>query len=174
VAEVADRATLAVYRPDASFAAAATGSQSSAFQVNKPAVQPSATQAEPAPGMDAWAEESAVIPALPGSGGPNVQLPPLRYAGAAPRPVKNFDAAVNPDGAAPPRPLHHQRQRHPNGLEGTVTAPARIEEAAAPAAEPRRDFEAAPFATQPPATRAPARQASAPSPSVNSTSSSHR
>jgi hypothetical protein len=173
-AVVADRATLAVYRPDPSAPAAEGPPQSRAFQLSKPAVQPADTEGGQGLTMDASAEESAPIPAFPGSGAPAVELPPLCYAGAAPAPVKSFAAAVNPDGASAPRPIHHHRPIHQDGMERVMPAPPGINGDGATVTDLRRAVELAPPRAMPTETARTTAQPASPSPSGASSSSSRR
>jgi hypothetical protein len=177
LAAVADRATLAVYRPQPSAAAPEAWSQSSPFLLNKPPVQPaaspSAPQAQSASVAEPYPEESSFLPAPPGSVGPDLQLPPLWYAGSPSSHVKPLASAVVADTTSPPRPLRHQRHLRLDPVERPAT-PAPPIEGGAPAAEPRRVVEA-PRVSQPEPARAETSPAGASSkPSGNSASSSHR
>jgi hypothetical protein len=138
VAVTADRATLAVYRPDASAAAPAGPLQPGPFLINKPRVQPAETP--PAPREDA-ATLAEVAPA---------------ESSFAPSLAESLEAVA-------PLPVHRHGQGRPDAVERPATAPPRIEggtagpRAAAPAVEARRTAE------EPrPAPPAPVREAGPP------------
>jgi hypothetical protein len=180
VAEVVDRSSLPVYRPDPATAAAAAWSQSGALQGKKSTAEQTATasagQQEQAAVADTVAEE---LPALSESGLPEMQLPPLRYSPgvAAPIPNKKFgsivtpSSPVNPTGASAPQPIHHRPSHHIDPVERPSTPAPQIEQTRTEYAAANRAVESAPRPPLPPPP-APAREN--PSPPANTTSSSHR
>ena len=88
VAGVANRGTLAVYRPDVSAAGPEAASPAGPFLLNKPRAQPAQTPPAPQENAALLADvppaQSSVLPARLETVEPLVQLPPLRY-GALPR-----------------------------------------------------------------------------------------
>ncbi len=152
VAGVANRGTLAVYRPDVSAAGPEAASPAGPFLLNKPRAQPAQTPPAPQENAALLADvppaQSSVLPARLETVEPLVQLPPLRY-GALPRGLGTHvpsavgnEAALAPrrvhpqgqadllggvDGAAEPRRVHHQWNNRLDPVERPVTAPPRLE-----------------------------------------------
>jgi hypothetical protein len=183
VAEVVDRSSLPVYRPDPSTAAAVAWSQSGVLPDKKSKAQQTET-----PSAGPQEQQAAVsdtvggeLPVLSESGLPEMQLPPLHYSPgvAAPMPNKKFgsivtpSSPVNPSGTAAPQPVHHRPSHHKDPVERPSAPAPQIEQSRTEYASANREVELAPrMPPQPQQQPTPAR--ANPNPPVGATSSSHR
>jgi hypothetical protein len=159
VAEVADRSSLPVYRPDPATAAAAAWSQSGALQgkkaVTQPVVAPSTSQQDQVAVTDTMVEESSPFGE---NGGVDMALPPLHYSPgvAAPMPNKKFGAMVtpsspvNPTSTSAPQPVHHHPSHHMDQVERPTTPPPQLEQSRTDYAAANRAVESAPHQPPPP------------------------